>query len=561
MTSPAAPQRFWHATRAAWVLALGGLALIALYGAGQALRPSDAYIRFQSDWIYHIAPVGALLLSMIPIFRSTGRERLGWLSLAFVLLTWDLGDWTYTYYDARYATEPPFPGVTDVLYYAGYAGFVAGIVLLVYPRGRVTDRRWIIDACIVMVVAGALSWVYLIAPIIESGGYTPGDAAISLGYPLLDLVVLAILVFAVYASGWRLQRRAVLLIGSAVLLVVADGIYTYLFSTVGYETVGNPLDPLWLGSYLLMGVCFVLPREQPFEAAPQRQSFLGILLPYTVATPMFGLAIANETLGARSDVLAMAALVTAVLIGARQFLTLNENLTLFRQFERESDARRALLDRVVTAQEDERHRVALDLHDGPVQALSLLATRLGSAKKFLQRGEAERATGILNDVEASVTKEVQGIRELMMDLRPPALEERGLDSALRDLATETARQSGLRIEVLGTPGLRVDRAMESIIYRLGQEALTNVRKHANASAVQLALGVESDVLVLRVSDDGRGFEVKATSALAAAGQYGLLGMIERAELLGGGCEWTPRQPSGTDFVARVPMQTQRKVAA
>ncbi len=561
MSSLPRPASWQVAHRGPWALAAGGLALIAFYSAGLVVRPSDAYLRFQSDWLYHVAPITALLLSVIPIARSSGRERLGWISLAFVLLTWDLGDWTYTYYDVRYASEPPFPGLGDLLYYSGYVGFIAAIALLVFPRKRVADRRWMLDAVMVMIVAGASSWVYLLQPILDTGGYSPRHAAIAMGYPLLDFVVLATLVFALYASGGRLQLRSVMLMASAALLVVADGGYTYLISTVGYENIGNPLDPLWIALYVLMGICFVLPREKPYDAAPQRQSLVGVLLPYLFATPLVALAIANELAGTRSNILAVSAVAVGILIVARQFMTLRENLVLFSELERESAARRALLNRVVTAQEEERHRIALDLHDGPLQSLSFLATRLSSAKKFLQRGEAERSMTILSDVETAIAKEVQGVRELMMNMRPPSLDERGLDSALRDLAADVGRQSGMRIDVSGSVGQRADNATESIIYRLVQEALTNVRKHARASAVQLTLGVESDHVVLRVCDDGCGFEIKSTPELAAAGQYGLLGMIERAELLRGQCVWRRREPGGTEFVARIPVVGERRAAA
>lgn len=558
LTRPAARQ---GAPRGLWALVIGGLALIGFYSAGLVVRPSDAYLRFQSDWLYHIAPIAALLLCVIPISRSSGRERLGWISLAFVLLTWDLGDWMFTYYDVRYAAEPPFPGFADVLYYPGYVGFIAAVALLIYPRAKVADRRWLVDALVVMIVAGAASWVYLLEPILNTGEYAPRDAAIAMGYPLLDFVVLVTLVMALYASGGRLQRRAVMLMVAATLLVVADSGYTYLVSTVGYDNVGNPLDPLWIASYLLIGICFVLPHEDPYEAAPQRQSFIGLLLPYVLAVPLMALAVSNEIFGERSGVLAASAVVVGILIVARQFMTLRENLQLFKALERESTARRALLARVVTAQEDERHRVALDLHDGPVQSLSFLGTRLGSAQKFLQRGEADRTMTILSEVEAAITKEVQAARELMMNMRPPSLDERGVDSALRDLATEVGRQSGMRIDVSGSLGQRTDHATESIIYRLAQEALTNVRKHARASAVQVTLGIETRNLVLRVCDDGCGFDMKPIAELGASGQYGLLGMIERVELLRGQCVWCRREPSGTEFVARIPVAGERSAAA
>ena len=99
--------------RPAQLIALAGLLFLAAYAGGLIARPSQGYLRIQSNIVYNFAPLAALGLSIIPIRKSSGRERLGWICLVAVLATWQAGDWTYSYYDLVLSSEPPFPGFAD----------------------------------------------------------------------------------------------------------------------------------------------------------------------------------------------------------------------------------------------------------------------------------------------------------------------------------------------------------------------------------------------------------------------------------------------------------------
>ena len=529
-----------------------GVAFAAAYGAVILAGPPDAYLQFLSYYVYQVAPIATLLLSLLPVVRTRGLERLGWAALAALLVAWTAGDLMYTYYNLRFGEDPPFPGVTDVVYYAGYLAFLGGIAILAFPRERVRDTRWLVDAAIIITAVGSVSWTFILQPIVRESGYSPRDAAVAMGYPVLDFALVALTVVAMYAGGGRISRRILLLMLSAVALGVADSVYTYMVSTVGYDSTANPTDVGYILSYGIMAACFVLPREQEQARAGAHQSVTGLLLPYAVAAAMLAFTVVQTAREGSQEVLLFGAAAVVALVIARQFMTLAENLRLYRELGQASDARRSLLDKVVRAQEDERHRLTFELHDGPVQALSFLATRIGAARKFASRGETERAEKILGEVETTLSREVQGLRDLMTDLRPPSLEERGLVEAIRDLGQGMIREAGVRLSVTGTIGQRPSASTESMIYRVVQEALTNVRKHAGASTVTVSFEDTPAELRIEVCDDGRGFDVEAVTAGPREGHYGILGITERVDMLGGACAWQSAPGEGTVLRVSVP---------
>ncbi|MBI5289112.1 MAG: sensor histidine kinase, partial [Chloroflexi bacterium] len=538
---------------AAVAVVAAGVAMAVVYAAVIVAEPPERYLEFLSYYVYQVAPIATLLLSFVPVMRTRGLERAGWVALTGLLATWAAADLTYTYYNVRFDADPPFPGFTDVLYYAGYIGFLAGIGILAFPRSRMRDTRWLIDAAIIMAAAGSISWTFILAPIVGDSGYSARDAAVAMGYPVFDLGLVGLTVVALYAGGGRIPQRTLLLMLSAVVLGVTDSVYTYLVSTVGYDSTANPTDVGYILSYGLMAGCFVLPAEDITEQRVRRQSMAGLVAPYVV-----GLAIVLTTVTRIATHGAEAVLLfgTAVVVGlvvVRQFMTLAENMRLYRELGHASEARRSLLDMVVRAQEEERHRLTLELHDGPVQALSFLATRIGAARKFAGRGDTARAEKILGEVEATLSHEVQGLRELMMNLRPPSLEERGLVEAVRDLGVGLMRDAGVRVEVRGVITQRPPASTESMLYRVLQEALTNVRKHASAAKVVVGFEEDRGELCAWVQDNGTGFDVRAATEDTEPGHFGLLGIRERIDMLGGASEWESSPENGTLLRVRVPV--------
>ena len=325
LTLPGAPpSRF----RAAFLVGLAGVLFLSLYALGLLLRPSEAYLRIQSNVVYNIPATAALALATVPILRSRGRERLGWLCLVLLLATWLVGDWTYSYYDLVRNQETPFPGSADVAYYLGYLAFIAAVPLLTFPARRLQDRRWAFDGAIVMLVAGTISWEYIMKPIAAESGVASFDEAVALGYPLLDLGLLTALVVTLYASGGRFSPAALLLSVAVTFQVVTDAGYTYVVTTTGYDNVGTPLELGWLASYVLLAVCFVVPEQSASRGEATRPSLVGIVLPYALGVPLTALLVASAVRGHPSAILISGAVAAAALVLARQFFTLRDNLAL-----------------------------------------------------------------------------------------------------------------------------------------------------------------------------------------------------------------------------------------
>jgi signal transduction histidine kinase len=206
-------------------------------------------------------------------------------------------------------------------------------------------------------------------------------------------------------------------------------------------------------------------------------------------------------------------------------------------------------------QEEERRRLARELHDGLGQTLTALTNQLARLQQKLDgqvSGElAARAADSVEMARAALNE----IRELSRLLRPPVLDDLGLAAALSWLARTLEQRTGLHVE-LTLEGLeeRLDPDVETLVFRLVQEALTNVLRHAGVDRATVAVSLGDGLLALQVSDRGRGFD--AGAALAGHGTAtgsGLRGMRDRLELFGGRLELASEPGEGTIVSAMVPL--------
>jgi signal transduction histidine kinase len=185
----------------------------------------------------------------------------------------------------------------------------------------------------------------------------------------------------------------------------------------------------------------------------------------------------------------------------------------------------------LAAADAERRRWARELHDETLQGLGGLRVLLSSA---LRRGDPERAQQAMREAVEHIEREIENLRAIITELRPAALDELGLRAAIEALLDRHREQSGCLVESeLTLPGpaaeeARLDPEVETTVYRLVQEALTNVAKHARAETVRVAVSESGGELLLEVQDDGVGFDPENTS-----GGFGLAGMHERVSLGGG----------------------------
>ena len=201
------------------------------------------------------------------------------------------------------------------------------------------------------------------------------------------------------------------------------------------------------------------------------------------------------------------------------------------------------LRRSIEAAEAERKRWARELHDETLQGLAGLRVLLGSARDAPE--EALRET-VRTAVDHLAT-EIEGLRALITELRPAALDQLGLCPALETLVQRSAATSGLETTMDFDVPDRLDPELERTVYRVVQESLTNAGKHAQATSVDVGVHVEDGQVLVRVADDGAGFDPGTDTA-----GFGLLGMRERVELAGGELS-VESDGAGTTVVARLPL--------
>ena len=208
--------------------------------------------------------------------------------------------------------------------------------------------------------------------------------------------------------------------------------------------------------------------------------------------------------------------------------------------------------RIVEAQESERSRLAQEVHDGPAQVLSNAIFQVEYIERVIDTDERTARTELrfLRDL---LRRELGSVRTFISQLRPPVLDELGLEGAITDAVGRMMALTGLAISFnFDAPADRLTPTQQTVVLRVLQEALQNVRKHGAASAATVASAIEGGDWVLTVRDDGRGFDV---GAVAARGRrnFGLQFMRERAELIGAQFEVHSRPDGGTLVRLAIPM--------
>jgi PAS domain S-box-containing protein len=234
---------------------------------------------------------------------------------------------------------------------------------------------------------------------------------------------------------------------------------------------------------------------------------------------------------------------------AAQAATAIQNAQLFKEVEEGRAQMQHLSRRLVEVQENERRRIARELHDDAGQALASLKVGLRLLERDVERPEAVLAR--VDDLRMVADGVLENLHRLAMDLRPASLDHVGLVSALRQYVEAFGRQNGLDVQfdALGLDTGRMAPAVETSIYRIVQEALTNVVRHAQATRVSVLLERRGDRVLAIVEDNGVGFDVEEA---AARGRMGLFGMRERAEMVGGTFAAESSPGAGTTIFVEAP---------
>lgn len=233
-----------------------------------------------------------------------------------------------------------------------------------------------------------------------------------------------------------------------------------------------------------------------------------------------------------------------------------ENANLYREVQAREALRGEMLHRVVSAQEAERQRIARELHDETGQALTALGLGLAAASESVKLDPA-RAAEQLAELRMLSAQAITELHELVADLRPSVLDDLGLVPALRRQVQDFESRTQVEAEFTVEGGHRRTRPeVETVLFRIAQEALTNVAKHAKATRVIVSLAYGVDEVELEVQDDGQGFE---SDRILGGGSrdrraWGLLGIQERVALVGGSVQIESKPEAGTTIRVRIPLR-------
>jgi signal transduction histidine kinase len=237
-----------------------------------------------------------------------------------------------------------------------------------------------------------------------------------------------------------------------------------------------------------------------------------------------------------------------------------ENARLYAEVQHKERLRGQLLNKLITAQEEERKRIARELHDDTSQALAAL---LYAVEEALEMGDLDRMRIRLGGMKELTMHTMEEIYKLIFDLRPTMLDHLGLVPALRSFAQTRLEPAGVRvmIEEVSAPR-RLPAEIETALFRVVQEVITNIARHAMARNVAISFQFEPNMVIVKVEDDGIGFDmVEVTLSSDSQRGLGLMGMLERVELLGGEMEIDTAPGYGTGIHIEVPLSIEETVYA
>jgi signal transduction histidine kinase len=283
-------------------------------------------------------------------------------------------------------------------------------------------------------------------------------------------------------------------------------------------------------------------KTAAFVPLTHRGDALGVL---AAADPADGRQFDDDDIGVLGLFAARAVLALEVSRGLEGERRRVEAEARLADAERRGQVRRETLVRIVEAQEEERGRIARELHDefGQHLASVLLGLRLVE-----QVGVADEARAAMSELVQTINAAISQLRTLAIELRPTALDDLGLVAALERLTESYARRTGLRVElVVDDIADRLPPLVETTVYRVVQESLTNIAKHGAAESVIVRGEVRGSELVVTVVDDGKGFDSNTQP-----GGFGLNSMRERSEMVAGTVRVTSLPGKGTTVELRVP---------
>jgi two-component system sensor histidine kinase DegS len=214
----------------------------------------------------------------------------------------------------------------------------------------------------------------------------------------------------------------------------------------------------------------------------------------------------------------------------------------------------ALRAQVITGREEERARLAREVHDGPAQVLANALMGLERSQALLAEGRVERLADMLRQLGENAREGLREVRGFIADLRPGKLDELGLVGAIQEYVRRSNNSMGGAVSFDAQPLPRLAAETEIVLYRIVQESLQNARKHARGAPVHVVLTLRHDQLLLSVRDEGPGFDPREVARRAGTTSWGLTSMRERAELIGATYRVASRPGHGTEVSVSLPLR-------
>jgi signal transduction histidine kinase len=556
----------------AWLryVVLGGIASLLYLGIPDSI-PLPALV--PRLLLYQGVSASAVVALVLGVRRHRPGNPVPWYLLIAGQAIYLLADLTfYTLHDLLHSEA--FPSPADLLYLGHYPFVVIAVLQLARSRSRGSDREALIDASIIAISVGVLSLVFLIEPAVAASEQPLLMRTAAAAYPIMDMLVLAVAARLVVGAGLR-RPAFYLLASSLAVLLATDTGYIYLQLNGLYQTNslnGRLLDAGWLSFYLLLGASALHSSMRTLSERDLRarsrlaRGRLVFLAGAALLTP--GTIVLQSFRGREHDTV-----VLAVACGLLFLLVIYRMSGLIRQvetsatelrerggalqsalsnLEKVETERKHLLDRTMRGAEEERTRIATELHDGPIQRLTAVGYQLEEASLTLSGGEHAGVDELLNLAQRNLYAEISELRGLMATLRPPVLDELGLALALADQLDAFERRTGIMCFLDSDRETRLEPEIETVLYRVAQEALINVAKHSRAHHVWVYLRTDDDRADMQVRDDGIGFDPSSVNGLTGRGHFGLASMRERVEIAGGRYRLLSSPGGGTAVRVRLP---------
>jgi signal transduction histidine kinase len=476
--------------------------------------------------------------------RHRPAARLPWYLMAAGIVLFGLGD---------LAQQALGSDLADLCFLSSYLLLTVALLQLVRARSRGWDVAALLDALVLTTGLALLSWQFLMLPYVRDPSLSLGEKLYSLVFPLADVMLLAVLLRLWTGGGGRGWAYYLLGIGITAMLASDTAVGLAVAITGSYQP-GSLIDLGYIAVPLALAAAALHP-SMPSLSLPGRRIRArvtrGRLALLVGAVLLAQAVIVLEWLRGRPIQYPVVAAAGSLM----SLLTFVRFGGMARDIAVQHERRRAAI-QVVQAGDQERTKLAADLHDGPVQQVAMLSYTAHLARMQLGKGNLRRADEMLGELQQDLESQVRDLRHIMTALRPPVLERQGLAAALQQHVEQFQSEHKIAADlIIERPSDDLASEVETVLYRITQEALSNIRKHAEANHAWVTMDATDDGRVrLRVRDNGVGFDPVQAARLAEEGHFGLTGMRERVTFVGGRFDVRSTPGRGTTVEVAIPPQ-------